>query len=217
MDSDYLKARSIELAERAYRLRDRAQGDASAKLDDAGDNLITVSEPYRFLNAQDALEADTIWQEDMRSLAHEINVANNMLENREDLTIEQAFQYVTDWVKSYQESDQLEVRDLGSHIDGIQTTISTSKDTKEKKDAFNDFLGLMEMMLTHAHQDANAQADTLYFLRAMRDAFLVGRELLIDDVELLGNDLDEGYVTHRIDIARQHVNELYSTIKEYIS
>lgn len=216
MDSDYLKARSIELAERAYRLRDRAHGDTRLKLDDAGDNLIAISKSRRFLNAQDALEVDTIWQEDMRSLAHEMNVSNNMLENRENLTIEQAFQYVTDWVKSYQKSDQVEVRDLGSYIDGIQASISKSNDAKEKKDAFNDFLGLMEIMLTHAHQDADVQVDTLYSLRAMRDAFLVGRELLIDDVELLGKDLEEGNVTHQINIARQHVNELYGTIKRSI-
>src|ERR1019366_5215756 len=114
MDNDTLKARSIELAERANRLKDKAsESDIRDKFDNAADVLIQIDKPDRFYLAQSKLENDAAWTEEMRSLAHEIDLADKTIRDDELLSLDETIQILGQWNKNYLSSTTTEIHETG--------------------------------------------------------------------------------------------------------
>ena len=215
MDNDELKARSIELAERAFRLRDRATDtDTKEKLHATGNELIQVDNRQRFYDAQRILERGDVWTEDQRTLAHEINVADRQLRGGVTLTIEQALKYVEQWVEAAKKvtvDQDVTTEPLEEHF----RTLLVSNDEIRRKNAIGYLLSYAEDILQYAHVNDHPENEmtdpAVLAVRDIRDSLLVHRELLFDEEDLVEKFKNEGQAIDRLGLARHQVEELYKS------
>ena len=220
MNTDTLKARSIELAERANRLRDKANDSAiKDKFDNAADSLIQIDNIDRFYLAQTMLEKDTAWSEEMRSLAHEINSAHHVLTNSTPISFEASMQTLEGWNKVYLSSSSPEISKIGSEIDSALQTLYINDPRSDRKYALDYLISFFETVLSHIQTNniANEDDPTVNQLRNMRDAVLVRRELTIDISELVKENADENINDDSVKLARETIAELYKTIKPVVT
>ena len=219
------QARSIELAERSLRLRDRAT-DTSAKegLHAAANQLIFLNNLNRFYDAQTELEKQNHWLEDYRSLAHELNVADRNLRNT--LPIERAniFSTLRDWSRTFIASADQEASAIGHEIiDNLDILSDDSSPSIDEKTALTYLLSVVEVLLEHAALqvpemiDKKTTDETVILMRLIRDYIIVIRELAYDEDTLLNNYEHEGEQVNRLTIARHTVEMLYSTHLDYTS
>lgn len=217
-DNDELKARSIELAERAFRLRDRATTNAAKEgLHSAGNELIMLDDTNRFYAAQSALELYNSWLEDQRSLAHEINVADRLLRGSQSLDITSILNRLEEWARDYVACRDPIVIKIGHSLNSNIILLNSSKNAQEKKEALNYIMLVIETLLEHtAQQDGTSRTvnEMVLLLRAMRDGILVARELSYDEEDLLTKYREEGAVVERLAVARHTVAELYNTSQQ---
>lgn len=216
MDTEALKARSIELAERAYRLKDRADNDTlKLKLDNAGDILIQVNDQNRFYLAQSKLENDTTWTEATRALAHEINTADQLLKNIKVLNFEAAMKFLEQWTTQYMTSSNSSTRQTGSMINSAIQMIILKEPSLTQKESINYLISFLEAILSQIEIGVTEDqlSATVLIIRNVRDALLSARELLIDEGELLAKDEQENQEVDRVELARESLKEIYATIK----
>ncbi|GAC1391614.1 MAG: hypothetical protein NVSMB46_04760 [Candidatus Saccharimonadales bacterium] len=215
-DSNELKARAVELAERALRLKDRAVDNGiKGLLHAAANELIMLDNEQRFYDAQIKLERFNTWLEDQRSLAHEINVADRAIRNMPDLDLEKALHYLENWSTNYIASTNPEVAEIGQTLHSNLEVLNTAQDNIMQKQALNHILSFVEALLAHtAVTEKVAINNTVLFMRATRDNLLVARELLYDEDDLLTKYKEEGTAVDRLSVARHVVDELYKTAQQ---
>ena len=216
MDTQELKARSIELAERAYRQKSRAtESSGQTKLDEAADELIQIDNSRRFYLAQSKLESDKVWTEEERALGHEMNVADQSIQNIKPLAIDDVIKILEQWVAVYEKSNQLEVLQLGLDLIKSISSLKLRVSLNVQKEALNHLLSLFEIMLSYIQSqitDNSVNNSTVVLLRNMRDAALTARELAIDDNELIKLDAQESDQTTQRELAHKSLDEIYKTI-----
>lgn len=215
MDSEALKARAIELSERAYRQKARASSVATKqRLDDAGDELIRLDNLDRFYVAGTMLEAGQEWTEEQRALAHELNGADQTMRGIEPLTSGQALQMLDKLSGEYSASQNQQTQQTGQNISQTLQKLSDDLPAKDQKTAYNYLLALIESVLEHIRvHDDNPINNTVLLLRNMRDSLLSARELLFDENELLAGDKIEDQQVDKVELARETLNEIYEHIK----
>jgi len=217
MDTQELKARSIELAERAYRLKKLANGAQNRQvIDDTADELIRVDNPQRFHVAQSKLELKNIWPEELRSLAHEINVADHSLKGTSPLSSEEAYKILEQWAQVYTQSQQHEVIQTGFNILNAVESLASADAAKTRKESFNYLITLIETMMARVQltiKDDFASNASIDLLRNIRDAVLMEREMVVDDAELLDADQVDDNQVADIQLARKSLDEIYKTIE----
>ena len=214
-NDDELKARSIELAERAFRLRDRAQEPTDKeKLHAAGNELINIENPQRFYDAQRMLEIGGIWTEDQRSLAHEMNVADRGHRGSAPVTLASAVELISKWIYPIKEMS-LDANDPRNTLLYMAQVLIAGDDNEEYKKAIGYLISYVENILQYAHEDEivrDEMADTFVLsLRNVRDALLVHRELLYDEDQLVNTYKHEGEKVEQIGLLRHQLDELYKT------
>jgi hypothetical protein len=216
-DNDELKARSIELAERAFRLRDRAPDTKTEqKLHATGNELININNRQRFYDAQRSLEIAENWTEDQRALAHEISVADRNLRGIGSVDIKETLETLQQWVIA---ANTKKVTDnpttlLNQHLEKLLTTGNESGE----RDSVTYVLSYIEDALQFAHNDENPQDEITYpiilNLRNFRDSLIVHRELLYDEDELITKYQNESEKIQRLGLARQQLDELYKAARK---
>lgn len=218
MDSADLQARSIELAERAYRQKDRAQtADAKASLDDAADELIQINNLNRFYFAQSRLEKNYAWTEEIRALAHELNVADQTLRGSHAIAVNETVAILSSLAGTYITSNNQEVRQLGQDVlVALKRLTETTPTPDVVKSSIGFLIAALESILEHIENKRTGQPasidPTTLSIRAMRDSLLSARELLIDTHELLVKDAQEGELVDRVQLARNSLAEIYKTM-----
>jgi len=217
MDNDSLKARSIELAERANRLRDKTSDSViKEKFDSAADTLVQIDKLDRFYLAQSMLEKDTAWSEEMRSLAHELNSADHVIKSSSPISFENAVQTLKEWDIGYLSSPNPETAKTGTEIDSALALLNADDPKSDRKQALDSLISFFETLLSHI-QTQNEMSETdnpkVIQLRNMRDAVLVNRELTIDISELVKENDNENINENSVELARETLNELYDAIK----
>lgn len=217
METERLKARSIELAERAYRERERADNpDAKKVMDDTGDALIQIEDPARFYLAQSKLERIKPWTNELRALAHEINVADQAGRGFKSISLEECQNVLNGWAAQYTASDNPEVQEVGQHILSSLDRLELKATPGEIKKALNYLLSFLESVLTHIHNNAGPLepiSETVVYTRAMRDSLFIARYLLIDVEELILAD-EDGYDHDKdLRLARESLNEVYASME----
>ena len=208
---DQLKARSLELAERAYRLKERAGDSATTeKLDKVGDTLIEINNANRFYLAQTYLELIGIWAEDRRSLAHEINTEDQTLRKLNAITFEQVHEILETWVRAYTSSTVKTTISFGFTIQKVLAGL----DGQNKKEEFDTILEIIEQLLLNSDVVINPSTidSRILQLRAMRDALLVKRELDVDLGELNEENRAEGDQVARVELARSTLANVYDSM-----
>jgi hypothetical protein len=216
MNNDTLKARSIELAERANRLRDKTSDSViKEKFDNAADILIQIDNLDRFYLAQSLLEKNTAWSEEMRSLAHELNSADHVVKNSLPISFEVSMQTLEEWNKAYLSSSNPEISKVGTEIDAALALLFTQDPESNMKQALDYMISFLETILSHIHTNSSEDKDnpTIIELRNMRDAVLVKRELVIDISELVKENDNENINANSVELARETLNEIYNTVK----
>lgn len=216
MNSEALKARSIELAERAYRQKDRTRDDSvKSRLDDAADELIHIENPNRFFSAQSKLEKNGEWTEEQRALAHEINVADQIIRNINAMKSNDAIRTLESWSEKYIASYNPEIKQTGQTIYSALRDLITQEAPSTKKDSLNYLIALIESILAHIQLEVTNDTinENVILLRSMRDAFLSVRELLFDETELLDEDKKEDQQVDRVQLARESLKEIYKHIQ----
>jgi hypothetical protein len=218
-NEDSFKARSIELAERLYRQKARAQEtEEKIRLDDAADELIKVDNPNRFYTAQSKLEISSLWSEEQRALAHEISALDLGQRDIAPLQFPFVIQTLEGWVSFYAASPNEGTQEVGKTLYQALQELTAGQKTTVYKQALNYLLNLFEVLLTHSAAEAKAINTNLIdpsviLLRNMRDTTLVARELLVDDVELLDADNQENGQFGQVSAARETLQEIYATVK----
>ena len=210
-DNDELKARSIELAERAIRLRDRAlDEDTKKKLHYVNNELINIDNRQRFYDAQTPLELVENWTEDQRALAHEINVADRQMRGIQSFNLEETVNQLIEIIDRMSESPSLVITKVA---ESLQILLS-NRARSERKAAVNYVLAFLEDALQKEDEgdvQQNESVDpTLIKFRNMRDSLLVHRELLYDAGELVEEYRFEGEKIERLGLLRHELDELYS-------
>lgn len=217
-NQNILKARGIELAERAQRLRSRAPDTKTQeKLDNCADELIRPDNTDRFETAQNALELAAGWREEDRSLAHEINSAWLDQHGLDPISLEQALPTLTTWAALYQRSTRPEIQAAGKNLASALGQLAAPQQRSTQKYALNYLLEFLEAMLAHlATRDDgdDNMTQTIRLLRSMRDAALVSRELIVDDAELLEADKVEDNQFDQVTQAREALDEIYSSMTQ---
>jgi hypothetical protein len=216
MDNDNLKARSIELAERANRLRDKtADSVIKEKFDNTADVLVQIDKLDRFYLAQSVLEKDTAWSEEMRSLAHELNSADHVIKNSKPISFVDAMQTLEEWNKAYLSSTNPEISKVGTEIDAALALLFTNDPESNMKQALDYLISFLETILSHVQTKNNEDKEnsTISQLRNMRDAVLVKRELVIDISELVKENENENINANSVELARETLNEIYNKVK----
>jgi hypothetical protein len=215
-DTDELKARSIELAERAFRLRDRATDeDTRKKLHATGNELIMTDNAHRFYDAQGILEVGDVWVEDQRVLAHEMSVVDRMMRRATSISFDSALDAVNEWVEgSLDQQSEKDADNLTVRLAESLRTLLVSNDEHRRKDAIAFVLSYVEDVLRYSHtQEPNPEYEMedplILKLRDIRDSLLVHRELLYDEDELVDGFKNEGDKVERLGLARHQLDELY--------
>ncbi len=214
-DNDELKARSVELAERAFRLRDRiGDNDSKEKLHTVGNELINIDNRHRFYDAQRVLETSGAWTEDQRALAHEISVADRNVHGFNNMDIQESIKLLGQWAQIAL-NDTVPDKPDGKLVllgQNLQILVS-SEDKRLRKDAVSYALSYVEEVLRFAHEDENQEDEMIdplvMDLRNVRDSLLVHRELLYDEEDLLNRYKTEGETIERLGIVRHQLDELY--------
>jgi len=214
-DTDQLKARSVELAERVYRQKDQAKGLDERKIfDDTGDELIRIKNPNRFYFAQSMLESVALWTNLLRSLAHEINVADQKIRDTNPMSLDAATAFLRKWAARYQESSAAEVEETGRQIQDALGRLEAKKTPQDIKGALNYLLSFAESVLAHVHSGHDPRTetvnDTVLQTRAIRDALLTARDIMIDARELIAADTGEIMRDENVQLARESLNEIYA-------
>ncbi|MEO8104896.1 MAG: hypothetical protein ABI602_00990 [Candidatus Saccharibacteria bacterium] len=220
-NQEVLKARSVELAERANRLAERAGGtESQTKLRNCADELINLDNAARFEAAQSALEHSTQWSEDQRSLAHEINAAWLAQWGHQPMSFEQVLEILDGWVHTYQASSHPEIRTAGQNLRQALDQLVIPAQPAVQKDALNYLLELFEVLLSHLEakqEQVNDQMKhTIHMLRNLRDATLVTRELTVDEADLLDNEKSSATQFDKVTAARDALDEIYASITPII-
>ncbi|GAC1392121.1 MAG: hypothetical protein NVSMB46_07020 [Candidatus Saccharimonadales bacterium] len=216
--SDYdttIRARSIELAERAYRLQSHAiSSEVADKLNSAGDELIHLDNPDRFYTSQSILETDGVWTEDQRSLAHELNVVDQQIHSERNLTLNEALTVLANWANTCTKNDKPEVRQFGSTINANVQMLAQEISSQDRKTALNGLIEIIEHLLKNAHiaNKPGTTDDRIKQLRALRDVLLIQREVSSDINELLLEDQNQKQQIDRVSYARDILDEIYKTI-----
>ncbi len=220
MDDETLKARSVELAERANRLKEKAgDGYVREKFDSAADTLIQINNPDRFYFAQSKLEKDTTWTEEMRSLAHEIDLADKTIRNEELLTFDETIHAIAEWNMSYLASTRPEIHATGISINNAIKALSENQSEASIKVSLNYLMSFLETVLAHIQSKDKSENKVeglnkmVFVLRNVRNALLVKRELSVDEDKLLEENEKENINTDRVELARDSLDEIYSTLK----
>ena len=210
-DTDELKARAVELAERALRLRDRATDDnTKEKLHTVNNELINLENRQRFYDAQKSLEVVENWTEDQRALAHEMSVADRQLRGLATLSIKDTINQLFAIIEKigYSADSSIALLDTNLRI------LTETGDFSQKKNALSYILGFLEDMLQHIDQDDDHQNEltdpSVLKFRNMRDSLLTNRELLYDENDLVNNYKSEGEKIDRLGLARHQLDELYN-------
>lgn len=216
MDETLLNARSIELAERAYRQKARAENlDTRQRLDDVGDELIRLGNSHRFYLAQSMFENSSRWSEEERALAHEINVAYQAQHLVPAMSFSEATKLLTDWAAAYNRSDQDHALQVGYELTEALKVVTANEYATNLKQAYNYMLAVVEIFLTQVG-DKQAAPDInhkLTLLRSLRDAILVSRALAVDVGELLREDMLEDEQFDVISTAQDVLVQIYETIE----
>ncbi len=211
-----LRARAIELAERANRLKNRADSeDIQDIFDHAADTLIEVDKPERFYLAQTKLESENLWSEEMRSLAHEINMADQASKGTSPISFESSVNTLQTWNQSYLNSSNPEVMKISLEINIALLNLKNPESEYKVKEALEYLLSFIEALLSHIHSTEISSLDnpTIILLRNMRDATLIRRELIIDKSELDRENNNQNINNNRIQLTRESLDEIYSTLK----
>lgn len=211
MSDEEYKARSVELAERAYRLKDRAETfDTSNILEQVGDVLIQVDQPDRFYKAQSFLEALPNWTDDVRSLAHEINQMDQTVYGAPSMTFDQSFTALSTLAEQYADSHNEAVNGFGQNLRALLTAIARPNDEAAFALSINTLLDAIEDLLINLHKSSgNETADKVRSLRLIRDSILVKRQLAVDTEKLVAlNDQDISQ-TQRVRASEEALEEVY--------
>ena len=215
MDDILLNARSIELAERAYRQKARAKNeDTRQRLDDVGDELIRLGNTHRFYVAQSMFENGSHWTEEERALAHEINVAYQGQHLVPAMSFTAASKVLTEWAAAYNKSDQDHAQQVGYELTEALAVVNANEYATNLKQAYNYLLAVVEIFLTQV-RDKQAAAEINHkvtLLRSLRDAILVSRALAVDVGELLREDMLEDEQFDTIATAQAVLISIYATI-----
>ena len=218
LSQDEFKARSIELAERAYRLKDRSEDfEASKILEQVGDELILVDQQDRFYKAQSFLEAMTAWAEDVRSLAHEINEMDKMVYATPDLNFDQCLQLLTDVSTSYLESPATQVNEFGSKLRELLAKFSTPEVHDDLGTSLDLLLDMIEDLLINIHKSAKPEVPhNVRLLRSIRDSIIIKRQLSVDQGKLV--KLEDQDVTQemRVRASQEALAEVYDKLSSII-
>ena len=214
-NNDELKARSVELAERAFRLRDRAEDTPTKeKLHNAGNELVLIDNRQRFYDAQRILEQGDAWTEDQRALAHELNVADRTYRGNNSISFEDARQFIETLVATTTNSRPNGIDELTEKLSQHFRTLTVSNDEQRRKVAIDFILSYIEEGLQHSHNEEgikNEMTDPIVLtLRGIRDSLLVHRELLFDENELMNTYQNEGAQIERLGLARHQLDQLYA-------
>ncbi|MFZ3010175.1 MAG: hypothetical protein WA030_04150 [Candidatus Microsaccharimonas sp.] len=215
-DNEELKARSVELAERAFRLRDKAKdGNTQEKLHAAGNELIMIDNRRRFYDSQRELEQGDTWSEDQRTLAHEINVADRNMRGTIIISFESSLEYLNQWFQSVSDNPPEGVTELIENLVEELQIIKTSGSDNRRKEAINFIITFIEEVLQYSHKDEDIKNEmtdpTVLMLRDIRDSLLVHRELMFDENELVTRYKSEGQRIERLGLARHQLAELYKS------
>ncbi len=216
MDEDSLKARSIELAERAYRQRDRAgDSDKQLTLDETADELILLENPDRFFVAQSKLENIKTWTDELRTLAHEINTADQHIRQSQMLTTDVALEIINEWATSYSTSPTPQVATLGARMQQSLQQLSQKQSQQDTKSALTFLLTILESMLKHEQDKDTSEIikESIVYVRAIRDALLTMRALLVNAKELLIEDQQEEVHENSLDLVRDSLAEVYEQME----
>jgi hypothetical protein len=208
-------ARSVELAERAYRLKDRADDESVRdKLETAGDELIRVDNPARFYGAQSILETCQNWSDDRRSLAHELNVADQELQGEPPMTLAEMDKFLDDCSDSCLSSSLEDIRDLGSMIRSDRQVLSAVGASTDRKVALDSLLTIVEHLLLNSGTITNPLVTDpkIKKLRAVRDTVLVERELVADLKSLITEDQKQKQSGMALKLARETLDEVFKSI-----
>lgn len=214
MDTQALKARSIELAERAYRQKGRAVDEHVREvLDAAAAELLQIDDTPRFFNAQSQLEKHSTWTEEQRALAHEVNTADLSLRDMHNFNIDVSMMFLRKWADSYAKSGNTEARQTGESIHRALEEIESQTTVSREQESFNYLISFVEVILEHgANHDEKLSEETVLMLRNLRDSLLSARELLYDEAELLKKIQEPDSQIKRLELAREAVEEIVTGI-----
>lgn len=215
-DNTNIEARSIELAERAYRLKVRTNDAAlKEKLESVGDQLILIEDPERFYNAQTILETVDLWLEDRRSLAHELNTIDKQINGQKNTSFAEVLLIIRKWVEGYSLSPSPAVKEYGLKMLELLSSVSSATTREQKKHSLISLLESIEDLLVNTHTAGSKAESTqrVRMLRSLRDAVIVQRELQVDEQDLLQRNDQEISQGDRVKAAREVLEEVYSGIK----
>lgn len=215
MDTQALKARAIELAERAYRQKDRATDErVQEALDATAAELLRIDDIQRFFKAQSKLEKHSLWTEEQRALAHEMSAADLTIKNVQTFDIDVAVLFLKRWANSYLASTNDEARQVGEGINAALEKLMALETLAVKQESFNYIISFLEAVLEHAaNNEATVSTETIVLLRNMRDSLLSARELLYDEDDLLEKVQDPNSEIVRLRLARESVEAIIAGIK----
>lgn len=212
-DKTFLQARSIELAQRLYRQKQRATtSETKLKLDDAADELIKIDDSDRFYHAQSRIEADTYWTEEWRALAHELNLADQAIRHESPMSSEDAFEIIEEWAELYQRSQTESIRTFGHELETAVENLENR--SSQHKSTLNYLLTVLETLLTDRKQSADPYEiePTVRLVRCLRDAILVHRQLTIDIHELIREDAIEDHQMESLNKVRSSITGMFNQI-----
>ena len=214
MTNDEFNARSIELAERTYRLKEKS-GDfaTSTILEQVGDELILVDQIDRFYRAQSFLEALTVWTDDVRSLAHEINELDKLVAATLNLSFEQCMNTLQELANKYSSSASDEVRAFGANLEGLLNNISTPTDETALGASLDSLLDAVEDLLINIHKSSKSESQSnVRLLRSIRDAILVKRQISVDKRKLEKLDDQDISQEMRVRASQEALEEVYEKL-----
>lgn len=220
MDTEALQARSVELAERAYRLMGQGDNkDLKLKLDKVGDTLIKVDDENRFYLAQSILEEDATWTEATRALAHEINTADHQLKNINTLNLEAALKFLVQWTNQYMSSSNPNTRQTGAKIESALQMLILEEPKATQKESIGYLISFLETILSQIGTGVSQDKlnSSVLIIRNVRDALLSARVLLIDKNELMEKNDQENQEVDRVEVTRESLDEIYATITPVVS
>lgn len=210
-----LIARSVELAERAKRLQQRSDMTVRNELKSVADLLVQTTDMDRFYYAQSALEEESVWSDDRRSFAHELNLIDLNLNNIPTLEYDQSIVYINNLADSYAKSDDDDVVSFGRDLQQTVNALMSSEGRPATKGQYiTQLLVSIEQMLASIHStlDTTTPSATVRHLRTIRDSILIERAVgdallgLIDDAL---EDIEQG---QRITASREALAEIYSHV-----
>ncbi len=216
-----LDARSITLAERAYRFKANVSAnDDRTIFDEVGDELIRLENPHRFYDAQTKLEATNKWTEEKRALAHELNDADKTLRSEPTVSYEDALGLLEQWMNKHTDNGHSDSQVMHQQAKKALLQLELTSSRTIKKQSLNTLMDVMEAALSQTSrqsppQDSQLQDhekinQTVCLLRRTRDALLVYRMLNFDNFDLLKADAEEEEDYDRVSAVRQNLAGIYA-------